>query len=84
MPKPSHQPSGVLRVRTIALILSVTDAEGVPRRDHRRRAAAVDGVRGSSMGCSASATYSPSSGFGLRTAARYVVRGRVFSSSSSA
>ncbi len=30
MPKPNHQPSDVLRVRTIALILSVTDAKVCP------------------------------------------------------
>ena len=30
MPKPNHQPSRVLRVSTIALILSVTDAKVWP------------------------------------------------------
>ena len=75
----AYQPSGVLRVRTIALILSVTDAEGVARRDDARAGTGVGGFGG--VACS---VISPSSGFGFRTAARYVVRGRVFSSASSA
>ena len=43
--KPSHQPRGVLRVRTIALILSVTERERVARRDDRRVARVVERMR---------------------------------------
>ena len=69
--------ASVLRVSTIALILSVTVREGVARRDDRRPRSVVRRclsrhralqLRGRGSGCC--------------TAARYVVRGRVFSSSS--
>ena len=71
-------------VSTIELILSVTERVGVPGRDDRRAAVAgVVGVGGSVRSAIAQRS-SRSSGFGLRKAARYVVRGRVFSSASSA
>ena len=80
MPKPTYQPSGVLRVRTIELILSVT----VPKVWPGAMTGGGPCRRASSDPLRRRPRYSPSSGFTLRTAARYVVRGRVFSSPSSA
>ena len=83
-PKPAYHHIGVRRARTIELILSVTVPKVCPgaitggvaaddgAADHRPTAADVFGH-----------VTSPSSGLTLRTAARYVVRGRVFSSPSS-
>src|SRR5580704_9763660 len=51
-------------------------AVGMPRSEHRREAANLRRIEWRLAGAHAFS----SSGFGLRTAARYVVRGRVFSS----
>ena len=81
-PNPSHQPRGVPRVSTMALILSVTEANvwpgansgeplhrlGLVRFGHRHLI-----VHGSdSVRC-----FKRVAGFGFRTRARYVVRGCV-------
>ena len=79
--KPTNHQRGVRRLRTTALILSVTVPKVWPgpmiggRWSPRlvRRANAH-----------ASLIAHPISGFGLRSRARYVVRGRVFSSPSNA
>src|SRR5688572_29599976 len=89
MPNPNHHPRPVFRVRTIALILSVTDPNvwpGAMTGGGTRAAPAIGAcascdVRESGI-C---AIYSlVSSGFYSVMAARYVVRGLVFNSWSSA
>ena len=85
VPKPAYQPIGVCRVSTIALILSVTVPKVCPGAITGGRAGADDRlVRIVDWAAGCRPPYSPSSGFTFRTAARYVVRGRVLSSASSA
>ena len=99
--KPRYQPSGVLRVRTIALILSVTDPKvcpgamtgGVPAMSVSSIGGTLSAMSSSShdddtkvtshVPLRAFVSESPISGFTFRTAARYVVRGRVLRSASS-
>src|SRR5581483_2566027 len=81
--KPTHQPTGVRRASTIELILSVTEPKVCPGAMTADVAEPTTAALGSSMGIRSSATYSPISGLTFRMAARYVVRGRVFSSPSS-
>ena len=87
MPKPHPPADRVLRVRTIDADLVGDRAEGVTGRDDRRFPRADDGVQWILVsivrGRLRVRRYSPSSGLTLRTAARYVVRGRVLSSPSS-
>ena len=58
------------RVRTIELILSVTEPKVCPGAMTGGVPAPAIGVSGSSIGCSDRPRYSPSSGFTFRTAAR--------------
>ncbi len=73
-PNPRYQPRDVRFASTIALILSVTDPNVYP-------GPMIGGVR---LELRRRIHQPSSSGFVLRTAARYVVRGRVFNSPSSA
>ena len=82
IPKPASHPTEVGRFRTMALILSVM----VPKVWPGSSTGALPGsgwVGFSGIYFRSSALPDPCrSGFGLRTSAKYVVRGRVFSSAS--
>ena len=67
---PSHQPSGAFRVRTIELILSVTELNVWPGAITGGTPLPTTARFGSSTGSRLSVIYSPSSGLTFRTAAR--------------
>ncbi len=83
MPKPTNQPVEVGRVSTIELILSVTVPNVCPG-SMTGALPACDRSTSSMSVCHdlTALLRASSSGLGLRTSARYVVRGRVFSSAS--
>ena len=89
MPKPRNHPLEAGRVSTMALIFSVTVPKVWPGCDHGRVRVTFAVLYCSILSLLCAflelqllALMLSSSGFGLRTSARYVVRGRVFSSPS--